>query len=114
MDVEEAVNLWIDGTMTIKEVMVASGVRSLSKLYEAHQEAIFDRLDAENERDFCMKEVVADMEQAELEEEAWARWSDWLREEPGYLEACVRMLRHERRLQSQEIGRRMSGGRSRV
>jgi len=114
VDVEEAVSLWIDGKMTIKEVMVASGVRSLSKLYEAHQEAIFDRLDEENERDFCMKRFVKEMDQAELESEAWSRWSDWLREEPNYLEACVRMLRHERRLQLQEIGRRMTGDRSKV
>lgn len=93
MDINEAIDKWMAGELTIKEVMVASGFRSMSGL---HQELLDDKAQREAESYVWGYADDAAEKQQMLETMAWHYWSDWLREEPGYLEACVRMLKYER------------------
>ncbi|MBX5152585.1 hypothetical protein HJB78_16565 [Rhizobium lentis] len=93
MDVTEAIDRWMRGEMSIKEVYMVTGVRSLKAL---HAEVQYDAWDRENEREHWGYEDDAREEQEFLETIAWNIWSDWLREEPEYLEGCVRMLRYEK------------------
>lgn len=105
MDVDQALDLWIEGKMSVKEVYMATGFRKLSAIY---QEIVYEKHDLEIEEEFDMSVLIAEMDQAQLEAHAWEKWGDFLKEEPGYLEACVRMLKYERQRQLREIGRRMT------
>lgn len=93
MDINEAIDRWMAGELSIKEVMVATGFRSISAI---HQEVLDDK--AQRDAESCVSGYEDDNaeELQMLETMAWHLWGDWLREEPGYLEACVRMLRYER------------------
>ncbi|WSG96399.1 hypothetical protein U8P76_05670 [Rhizobium johnstonii] len=93
MDINEAIDRWMAGEMSVKEVMMASGFRSVAAL---HQEVLDDKAQREAENYVWGYEDDNAEEQEFLETMAWHLWSDWLREEPAYLEACVRMLKYER------------------
>ncbi|TCA62717.1 hypothetical protein E0J16_00065 [Rhizobium pisi] len=105
MDIHEALDAWAANRLTVKELFMATGFRSVANIY---REVLFDCQDIENEREFSMAVEIAEMDQAELEAHALEKWDDFLKEEPGYLEACVRMLRHQIRLDREAIGRRLS------
>lgn len=105
MDIHEALDAWTWGRMSVKELFMATGFRSVNKIY---QEVLYEKDDAQNEVEFDMAVEIAEMDQAELEAHAWEKWNDWLKEEPEYLETCVRMLRHQIHLDRTAIGRRLS------
>ncbi len=92
MDIHEALDAWTAKRLTVKELFVATGFRSISGIY---CEVLYDLHDIENESEFSMAVEISNMDQAELEAHAWEKWNDFPKEEPGYLEACVRMLRHQ-------------------
>ncbi|NEK19869.1 hypothetical protein [Rhizobium leguminosarum] len=93
MDINEAIDKWMAGELSIKEVMVATGFRSVAAI---HREVLDDKREREAESYIWSYADDATEEQQFLETMAYHYWSDWLREEPGYLEACVRMLKYER------------------
>ncbi|MBY3363729.1 hypothetical protein [Rhizobium laguerreae] len=93
MDVNQALDLWIEGKLSVKEVMMSTGFHSVTAL---HQEALDDKRQREAENYVWGYTDDNAEEQEFLETMAWHLWSDWLREEPNYLEACVRMLKYER------------------
>lgn len=107
MDVQEALDLWSAGKMSRDEVLMVTGVRTMSGLY---REIEYDLHDRENEAELqeYMLSEIADQNTSELEAKAYDVWWDWLLEEPGYHEACVRMLRHQQRLDRRAIGRQLS------
>jgi len=110
MDVEEALDHWMDGHMTVKELFLATGFR---KLQDVYLELQYERQDLENERDLDdMSAFLKQYEQDELEAEARYQWHHLLQERPEYLEACVRALRAKKQRQLSEIGRRMTPSRA--
>jgi hypothetical protein len=105
MEIDQALDLWIEGKLSVKEVYMATGLRKLSAIY---QEIVFEKYDLEIEEEFSMSVLIAEMDRDQLEAHAWEKWGDFLKEQPDYLEACVRMLRYERQRQLKEIGRSMT------
>ncbi|OCP08006.1 MULTISPECIES: hypothetical protein [unclassified Ensifer] len=104
MDVDCALDAWLDGELSIKEVLVATGYRKISDIYREIQHI---RLDDLNEEELASM-TGEDFEREELEELAWRHYAHWLAEEPGYLETIVRGLRRERQRRRKEIGRRLT------
>ncbi|UFW65776.1 hypothetical protein RlegWSM1455_07070 [Rhizobium laguerreae] len=92
MDINEAIDKWMSKELTVKELFVATGLRSIRSIYDA---ALNDRLERDVENYAWGYDDAAAEERALLEAMAWHRWSDWLSEEPGYLDNCVRMLKEE-------------------
>lgn len=106
MDVIEAIDLWIAQRLSTKEVFMITGFRSVRELYD---EVKFDAQDRENEEE--MKDMAgfhAEVEHDELEAEARYRFHHFLQEHPDRVDDCVRALRHEKKRQLIEIGRRFS------
>lgn len=103
MDADHAIDEWLEGELSIKEVLVATGYRRISDLYQEIQHI---RLDLDNE-EALQRMTGEDIETEEFETVAWQRYDHWLKEEPDYLEAVVRMLKRERNKRRREIGRRL-------
>ncbi|MGO6881370.1 hypothetical protein ACCS95_32890 [Rhizobium ruizarguesonis] len=93
MDINEAIDRWMSGQMTVKELFVATGLRSIRSIYD---EVLNDRLERDAENSTWGYDDDAAQEKALMEAMAWHRWKDWLAEEPGYLDNCIRMLYSER------------------
>ncbi|CAN7257310.1 hypothetical protein LJR098_001051 [Rhizobium sp. LjRoot98] len=91
MDADAAIEHWIDGEMSTKEVMVATGFRRYSDLYDELQAIRYD------EEVGATPPTAEEDERAELEAEAWGLYQSWLAEEPGYLPTIVGMLKRKRR-----------------
>ncbi|MBX5160396.1 hypothetical protein HJB89_25260 [Rhizobium sp. NZLR8] len=106
MDVVDAIDAWISQRLTTKEVFMITGFRSVRALYE---EVRFDRQDRENEEEMKdMSAFHAAVEADELEAEARYQFHHFLQEHPDRVDDCVRALRHEKKRQLIEIGRRFS------
>lgn len=97
MDVDVAIERWIDGQLSTKEVMVATGYRRVSELYDELQTIRYD------EELSATPPTAEEDERRELEAEAWALYQHWLAEEPGYLNQIVAMLKKERRRKLKEF-----------
>ncbi len=91
MDADAAIERWIDGEMSTKEVLMATGFRRYSDLYEELQAIRYD------EDVGATPPTAEEDERAELEAEAWGLYQSWLAEEPRYLDTIVGMLRRKRR-----------------
>lgn len=93
MEVTDAIDRWMDGKFTTKEVMLATGLRSVRELYA---EVRFDAHDRENEMEFeDMNALLADEDQAAYEQGAWYVFAHYLQENPDGLPRIVRVLRRE-------------------
>ncbi|ARQ56915.1 hypothetical protein Kim5_CH00808 [Rhizobium sp. Kim5] len=92
MDINEAIDRWMSGELTVKELYMATGLRSTKSIYD---EVLNDRFERDAENSTWGYGDDAAEERALLEAMAWHRWSDWLAEEPGYLDNCIRMLKEE-------------------
>ncbi|WP_105429472.1 hypothetical protein [Neorhizobium sp. T6_25] len=106
MDIIEAIDLWITQRLSTKEVYMITGFRSVKELSD---EVKFDAHDRENELEMAdMSAFHAAVEADELEAEARYRFHHFLQEHPDRVDDCVRALRHEKKRQLIEIGRRFS------
>lgn len=91
MEVDVAIERWIEGQLSTKEVMFATGYRRVSELYDELQTIRYD------EEMSATPPTAAEDERAELEAEAWGLYQHWLAEEPRYLDQIVGMLKKKRR-----------------
>jgi hypothetical protein len=105
MDVSEALDKWMAGELSTKEVMVATGLRSIQALYA---EVRYDMDDRENELEFeDMKAILAQEDQQLYEQAAYEVFDHYLQEHPDGLSQCVRALRRENYLgRKVRLGRR--------
>ncbi|TAW65458.1 hypothetical protein ELI15_14285 [Rhizobium ruizarguesonis] len=104
MDVIEAIDRWMAGELSTKEVMMATGLRTVQALYA---EVRFDAHDQENELEFeDMNALLAEEDQQLYEQAAFEVFAHYLQENPEGLSQCVKALRRENYL-----GRRVRMGR---
>jgi hypothetical protein len=104
MDVVDAIDRWMAGELSTKEVMLATGLRSVQALYT---EVRYDMHDRENELEFeDMNALLGQEDQQAYEQAAYEVWSDYLRENPDGLSQCVKALR-----QANYLGRKVRFGR---
>lgn len=93
MEVMDAIDRWMDGKFSTKEVMLATGLRSVRELYA---EVRYDMHDRENEMEFeDMNALLAQEDQVAYEQAAWYVFAHYLQENPDGLSQCVRALRRE-------------------
>ncbi|CDN46812.1 hypothetical protein [Neorhizobium galegae] len=93
MDVVEVIDRWMAGELSTKEVMMATGLRSVQALYA---EVRFDMHDRENEREHeDMNALLAEEDQQLYEQAAYEVFGHYLQENPEGLSQCVKALRRE-------------------
>ncbi|MGO8034938.1 hypothetical protein [Rhizobium leguminosarum] len=92
MDIGEAIDKWMNKELTVKELFMATGLRSIRSIYDV---ALNDRLERDAERYVWDYSDDAAEERALLEAMAWHRWGVFLCEEPGYIDSCIQALKDE-------------------
>ncbi|TAV14712.1 hypothetical protein [Rhizobium ruizarguesonis] len=105
MDVVEAIDKWMAGELSTKEVMATTGFRSIQAL---HAETRYDMHDRENELEFeDMNAALSQQDQQAYEQAAYEVFGHYLQENPEGLSQCVKALRRENYLDHRvRMGRR--------